>query len=155
MGVEEVLRLFAQENGIPEENVDDFISKLTKADTLKELCNVPESLLNHYEHIGELEGDIYEFIKEEDYSLYERIEVKPLSEYLLDKIGTILYRNKESLDIGLTTQEIETGNYWLIEDYISGVDMALIKEDKEEYQQLVNARKQQIEEKFGSVVYDW
>ena len=152
MEVKDILKLYSKENGIPEENVDDFISKLTKADTLKELGNVPESLLNHYEHIGELEGGLYEFIKEGDYSLYERIEVKPLSEYLLDKIGTILYRNKESL---LTTQEIETGNYWLIEDYISGVDIALIKEDKEEYQQLVNARKQLIEKKFGSVVYDW
>ena len=74
---------------------------------------------------------------------------------MVDKIGTILNRNKESLGIGLTTQEIETGNYWLVEDYIYGVDMALIKEDKEGYQHLVNARKQLIEEKFGSVVYDW
>lgn len=85
--MEEILLEFAQEHGIKESEVHRFLASKSKVETLEDLENLPEGMLNHMSYIVDCPEPLKSFIKEEMWiNRYQTIELERVADVLRDRM---------------------------------------------------------------------
>lgn len=135
METRDLLIKFAKANGLKSTHVDEFLAGMTQVNTLEDLEKVPDSLLTHYDWIGEPEEAINEFIKNEMWAeRHQTIDLDNILDCLYDRLDE--FTDGECDDF----EELEIENY---EANRGGLEV------------LVEVKEALIKSKFGSVRNDW
>lgn len=125
----ELLRIFAKEEGIDSNRVDAFLNKFQNPNTIEDLMKLPHDMLNHFNYINDVDGELYEYLKSRDYNRYQVINLDSIADSIHDNMWYV----KSKLEKGTISEEearTEIDKYEAIE------------------RQLINL-------KFGSIEYDW
>lgn len=128
--IREVLIQFARENKVDLAAVDKFLGVDVTPTTLEELLNIPEHQLKHYKDIAYIGSNISTFLQEEmEPSRHAKVTLARIVDFLNDEIARVLKAH-------------EDGH---IDEEDCGYTMDYYEEVKKEL----------IETKFGSVIFDW
>jgi len=130
----ELLKLFAKSQGINVEEVYKFMDSFGEPKTLEELANIPNDLLEHYDYISSVPQPLKDFISDEMYpERYQTIDLDQVLEIIDDRRYNLQDEDPDSYYRKRLTEE-------QIADKLKNLD---------EVEQCV------IDNKFGSVEYDW
>ena len=144
----ELLNQFAKEHGISEEEVNKFVHKTSNVSTLSELGNLPKDMLTHYNFKGQLKDKVLkEYIEECILNRYETKTLDDIMDSLLDEFYVIAKNYKKILQV-YDDEEFERE--------IVELDISIMSdEDKEKFERLLNIRQAIIDNRFGSIKWDW
>lgn len=144
----QLLNQFAKEHGISEEEVNEFANKISNVNTLNELGNLPKDMLTHYKYKDELRDKMLkEYIGEFITNRYETKTLDDIMDSLLDEFYVIAENYKKILQVY---------DYEEFEREIVELDISIMSdEDKKKIERLLNIRQAIIDNKFGSIKWDW
>jgi len=136
----ELLKEFAKAQGIEVSEVHKFLEEHNSPKTLNDLMKVPEGLLNHISYISYTPQPLKSFISDEMWcERYMTIDLERVVDCLYDRVYDLFYEDE---DFDLDEIGIENVK----------ADDEEKREKLEEYQAIAKCL---VDEKFGSVVYDW
>jgi len=130
----ELLKLFAQSQGIDIREVDKFMNSFDTPKTLADLANLPTDLLEHYDYITHVP--------------------QPLQDFISDEMTPEKY---ETVDLDQVLECIDDRRYHLEDEDPNGYYRKKFTDEEiaEKLKNLVEVEKCVIATKFGSVENDW
>ena len=148
MNTFDLLNQFAEEYGVSNEKVPEFINNINNVNTLYELLNLPKDMLTYYNDKSELKnGILKEYIEKYSPVRYETKTLESIVEDLLDDIYAIMKKYNPTLEV-YNDREFE-------KEIIKFDENILHDEDKVEFKRLLEIRQAIIDNKFGSIKWDW
>ncbi|QIW89727.1 hypothetical protein PQE71_gp045 [Bacillus phage Izhevsk] len=138
----QLLKQFAEKQGIDVKEVDKFVKEMSTANTLADVVKLPHDMQKHVDYITYLQDPLKSFIQEEMYNnRYETITVDEVIDILYDRTYYLLDADNE-LDLDI--------------DEIGFENLTTDDEDKKkELEKLKAVGQHIIDIKFGSVTMDW
>lgn len=134
----ELLKKFAEENGISDSVVSKFLSKFNNPKTMDELLELPSDMLEHVSYISYLDEPLKSFIKDNMWcERYMVIDLERVLDCLYDSLYSVVLDDVDIDDVGIENLEAKD------------------EESKSELKKLQKVAQYIIDTKFGSVVYDW
>jgi len=137
-----LLKAFAEENGLDVQTVEVFMEKRNHPKTLDDIVDMPYDLKSHFSDVVELPSAISQYVK--GYLHLSRNEVVESERLIEDWCDSVSFLNKE-LDVRLWDFTLED---------IRNLKPELEK-DQEKMDFLKKVGEEIFEVKFGSLKYDW
>lgn len=136
----QLLKQFAEKQGIDVKEVDKFVKEISTVKTLNDVVNLPHDMQKHVDYITYLQDPLKSFISDEMYDgqRYETIDVEQVIDILYDRMYYLL--DDDDLDI----EEVGFENLTTDDE-----------DKKKELEKLKAVGQHIIDIKFGSVTMDW
>ncbi|UUV46872.1 hypothetical protein [Bacillus phage vB_BanS-Thrax4] len=136
----QLLKQFAEKQGIDVKEVDKFVKEVGTVKTLNDVVNLPHDMQKHVDYITYLQDPLKSFISDEMYDgqRYETIDVEQVIDILYDRMYYLL--DDDDLDI----EEVGFENLTTDDE-----------DKKKELEKLKAVGQHIIDIKFGSVTMDW